>query len=321
MKKLILTLSIVIITLIAIIIAGNNSYSNWEIKNNNKTEISWVQFEWTNEIISGKYFEKTSINVPCKIEGYKTIFTFQLDIGAEYTGIYENTFRSLDILNQISENKLKKLKSPLQFWNTDKFINNFDLQFGKYSVLNKIGFVYENHGEKLIKVNKNDTIHLGTIGRDLFKNKVLIIDYPNERFAISDKIPEEYNRNLTDIEIDPTGRIILPMKIRNQNYKITFDTGSSIFPIITEAKNISKFSSLPDIDTITISSWGKKHDVTGKLITDTFKIAGQKYCNVKVYANHSGLGIDDLTDGMTGNALYWDKTILIDFKNKKMGIY
>ncbi|MBM4317940.1 MAG: hypothetical protein FJ116_10730 [Deltaproteobacteria bacterium] len=60
--------------------------------------------------------------------------------------------------------------------------------------------------------------------------------------------------------------------------------------------------------------------MTSKIIKDTFELAGQKFHNVLVYANHSGLGIDNEVDGMAGNALFWDKTIIIDFKNKKFGV-
>ena len=62
------------------------------------------------------------------------------------------------------------------------------------------------------------------------------------------------------------------------------------------------------------------HGVTGKQIKDTFELGGQRFSNVKVYANHSGLGIDSQTDGMTGNALFWSKTLIIDFKNRKFGV-
>ncbi len=56
------------------------------------------------------------------------------------------------------------------------------------------------------------------------------------------------------------------------------------------------------------------------MITDTFELAGQNFCSVKIYVNNSGFGIDKQTDGMAGNALFWDKTVIIDFKNKKFGI-
>ena len=161
---------------------------------------------------------------------------------------------------------------------------------------------------------------MGTIGADLFQEKILIIDYPNQQFAICENLPQNYKDNLIDIELDISGKVILPMKMKNKNYRITFDNGSSIFPLITMVKNISNFSTSADIDTIQISSWGQFHVVTGKLIKDTFELAGQKFSNVKVYANHSGLGIDPNTDGVTGNALFWNKTIVIDFKNKKFGV-
>jgi hypothetical protein len=56
------------------------------------------------------------------------------------------------------------------------------------------------------------------------------------------------------------------------------------------------------------------------MITDTFELAGKKFCNVKVYENHSDLGIVKNTDAMTGNYLFWNNTIVIDFKNKKFGV-
>jgi hypothetical protein len=154
----------------------------------------------------------------------------------------------------------------------------------------------------------------------MFKDKVLIIDYPKMQFALCSSIPSEYNDNLVDIEIDEYGRVILPMKLKGKDFRIAFDTGSSIFPLIASEKNISNFTTCSNQDTIVISSWGEKHAVTGKIIQDTFELAGQKYHNVSIYANHSGLGINNEADAMTGNALFWDKTITIDFKNKKLGI-
>lgn len=320
MKKWILILPLIVILILIIFQFADQSYSNWQIKNNfeSKPAISWVKFEWTSDTLSGRTFEKSAMIIPCKIKGIPNVVTFQFDLGSDLTGVYENTYNSLFAFNRLP--KIKRLKSQLQFWTSDKYLENFELHFGAYTTINKTAYVFDNYGEKIKKYNVNDTIHLGTIGRDLFKNSVLIIDYQNKRFAICENAPTEYRSTLIDIELDRTGRVLLPMKFKKKSYKITFDTGSSIFPIITEKKNISKFSNSPDIDTITISSWGKKHDVTGKMITDTFQLAGQKFSFVKIYVNHSGLGIDKQTDGMAGNALFWNKMVIIDFKNKKFGV-
>jgi hypothetical protein len=326
MKKIMKILGLTVFAIITIcgtsFLTNKTTYSNWRIENNSpdKSNISWTKFEWTNGELAGKKFDKLSMNIPCKLIGLSNNFTFQFDLGANLTGVYENTISSLYTQKPELEHKIKRLKSGLQFWNSNKYFEDLRIIFGNYIATNKAAYVYKNFGEKIEIQNLKDTIHLGTIGADFFKDKTLIIDYPNKQFAICENIPKNYQDNLIDIELDRNGRVILPLKIHSKIYRIMFDNGSSIFPLITKAKNISNYSTSADIDTIQISSWGQTHGVTGKLIKDTFELAGQKFSNVKVYANHSGLGIDNETDGMTGNALFWDKTIIIDFKNKKFGV-
>lgn len=301
---------------------NNKTPSGWIIENNSQKsdEISWAKFQWTNEILSDKYFEKTAMLIPCKIKGIENVVTFQFDLGCDVTGVYENTIKSLSHNYPSLDNRIKLIRGRVLFWKTKIVFQDLEIQFSNYLATNNESYLFKDLGKKLDMANQNDTIHLGTIGRDLFKDRILIIDYPKQQFAISKEMPKEYANNLIDIEIDNYGRIILPMKLNDKKYRILFDNGSSVFPIITAVKNISNFSTSNDIDTISISSWGKKHEVTGKLMKDTFELAGQKFHNIRVYANHSGLGIDNDTDGMTGNALFWDKTIIIDFKNKKMGV-
>jgi len=326
MRKIMKLLSLTILAIVTVCVTSyltdKTSYSNWQIIDSSadKSAISWTKFEWTSDTLNGRYFEKLSMNIPCKVEWISNTCTFQFDLGSDLTGVYENTFSSFYNLKPELKNKIKRLKSNLQFWNGKMYFDNFKIHFGNYIATNKIGYVFKKQGEELKTINLKDTIHLGTIGADLFQNKILIIDYPNQKFAICENIPDSYKENLIDIELDKVGRIILPMKIHNKSYRIMFDNGSSIFPIITQAKNIDNYSTLPDIDTIRISSWGQIHGVTGKIINDTFELAGQKFSNIKVYANHSGLGIDKNTDGTTGNALFWDRTIIIDFKTKKFGV-
>ena len=296
-------------------------FGHWDVTNSSSKDstISWAKFNWNNEFLGNKYIERTSMNIPAKIEGIPLNLTFQFDIGSNYTRIYENPFKSIYQPGKTSENTVK---NPVQFWNKIGTIKDVTVKFGNYKFTTKNAFVMKNHGDFIPRDNiiNGDTIHMGTIGADMFQNKVLIIDYPNQRFAILDEVPNEYKANLIDIEMKKNGMPILPMKIKGHTYKIGFDNGSSLFSIICLEKNTSKFSINPDIDTLKISSWGVKHDVTSKMVTDTFELAGQKFSNVKVYTNHSGLGISHSLDGMTGNALFWDKTIIIDYKHKTFGV-
>lgn len=110
------------------------------------------------------------------------------------------------------------------------------------------------------------------------------------------------------------------MTLHNKTYKVLFDNGSSIFPLIANAKNSAEFSNSPDVDTIQSSSWGTVHNVTGKLIKDAFTLGGQNFRSTIIYTDHRKGQEKNEWDLIAGNALFWDKTVIIDFKNKKFGV-
>ena len=288
-------------------------YSNWELSNTSTNNISWTKFKWVNGNMGSKFYERIGILIPCKIDGLQNTVTFQFDTGADLTGVYENTFSSFYVANPELKSKIKPLNSSY------KYYENLSLTFDSFTALNKSGFVYKDYGN-FQSVNTNDTLKIGTIGPDIFQNTVLLIDYPKKRFAICNTVPFDYATSLFDITLDNYGRVILPLRLGDKSLKILFDTGSSLFPIITDANKINLFSSSPDVDVIQTSSWGQIHNVTGKMIDDPFILAGQSYSKVIAYASTVNLGAGDSYDGITGNALFWDKTIVIDFKNKKFGI-
>ncbi len=88
-------------------------------------------------------------------------------------------------------------------------------------------------------------------------------------------MPTLINASLTNIELDQSGRVLLPLILKGKTYKVLFDTGSSLFPLLITDDKISSFSALPGIDTIAISSWGTNHNVIGRTLKDSFKLAGQ----------------------------------------------
>ncbi len=328
MKKIVKIGIISIIGLILvsfiIVIRNNDEFRNWEITQNSKniSEINWSKFYWTNRIIDGKKIEKTSMKINGQIAETDCFVNFQFDLGSDLTMIYENSFISMFKSYPKISNRIKKLKSSAEFWNSKKVYQNFEFEFGDFKAKNKKLYVENNYGDRISEKvpNKIDQINIGTIGADFFQNKILIIDYPNQRFSICDLIPKEYKTELINIELDKYGRVILPMKLNNKNYRILFDNGSSMFELIATEKNISKFATSKNIDSIKVSSWGKEHYLISKMITNEIELGGKKFSKVKIYENRSGLGIDKETDGTAGNKLFWNNIIIIDFKNKLFGI-
>jgi hypothetical protein len=297
-----------------------NEFGNWTVVPKTGDSVAWVKFYWAGDTLNGKYYEKTAMLIPTRIEGLPYTFSFQFDLGDYTTEIYERNLASVTAKYPVLNNKRGRLKSPLQFWNSNKALKDLSLDLGGLTLSAENCMIKRGYGQELSISDANDTFQLGTIGADVFRNRVLIIDYPNGRFAICDTVPAAFATHFVSIEIDKSGMPILPMRLKGKTYRVNFDNGSSLFPLITLAKNMANFSSEPDTDTIRISSWGQYHTVTGRMLKDSFELGGQKFANVKVYANHSGLGIDSSTDGMTGNALFWDKTIIIDFRSKRFGV-
>lgn len=326
MKNFTKALRYFLILLILFVVYGcyvyKSSFANWEIMPPATTEITWANFTWTNQTINGKRYEKTAMLIPARIAGIKNDLTFQFDIGANRTMLYENSLSSFYFQNKELAENVKSLSFPASFSKNKKRFKNLDITFGGYKISNKSAYVLGNYGRTYPAetVRKGHSIHIGTFGADLLQGKVLIIDYPGQKFALCEEVPERFNKSLVDIELDNNGRPVLPLVLNAKTYRILFDNGSSLFPLTTTSENINNFSQNPVIDSIEISSWGKKHIVDSRMITDSFKLAGREFSNVKVYENHSGLGIDKKTDGMAGNFLFWDKIIIIDFKNKRFGV-
>ena len=95
-KYIMKILGLILITIIAACtlsyFTNKTTFTNWELTTNSKsqTEISWANFEWSGDTLSGKFYDKYAMLVPCKIEGLPNVFSFQFDLGANLTGVYEN---------------------------------------------------------------------------------------------------------------------------------------------------------------------------------------------------------------------------------------
>lgn len=303
-------------------LSDQNSFNRWSFKNikTDSAEIAWARFTWDNQSLGDKYFEKVSMHIPAQIDGLPYNFTFQFDLGAT-TVIYE--INALSIFKKHPElNKIGRLKSSFLFWNNKKSFKDLNLSFGDITAHTNNCEIKKNYGEpvSLNNLTGSSEFRLGTIGADLFQNKILIIDYPKLRFGICDSLPGFYKGSFANIQLDAYGKAILPMILRGKKYKVVFDNGSSLFPLLVTDDKINNFSTSAATDTIKISSWGTTHNVIGRVLKDTFILAGQTFSNTKVYADYRKDYRTDAYDAITGNALFWNKTIIIDFKNKKFGV-
>jgi len=274
----------------------------------------WIPFTWHGEFINNKRYDKLAIVLPFGASnGIREIKTIQLDTGCD------NTF--FDDVEYLNSNKLKKdeLKNILL-----AKIDSSSIQSYFCIMDNKLKKQFHCDSLTTRKVNHRS---IGTIGSDIFQNKILLIDYPNTRFCILDSIDDEYKKNfiLTNMEIKYKLPLI-PIIIKQETKWVIFDTGSSNFEIITsktEWYNIIN-KSLP-VDTCgPFNSWGTPTYLYGSSIINDCEIEGYKFQESKIWYSDYSRGENLLKAlgvfGITGNALYLNNVVMLDYKNRYFGI-
>jgi len=275
--------------------------------------LEWIPFNWEGDTISGKYIEKAYIYIPVKIEDMPYDFTMQFDLGTDQSLFYGKTI----------EPYLAECASLADKYEIP-FFKNVHLQMGTVE-FNGIDVGYHpNLGEEIPKdsLHSKTPKHIGTIASDVFQNKILVIDYKSSRFAVSDSIPVEY-KDLPAEEFElMNGIMILPFRINNKDSRLMFDTGSSPFPLATSKERALEISNSVITDSLSGPLWwGNEITFYGLEVNKPIEFGGKALKSSMVYYDKDGLWEREVFVpldiwGLTGNAYFFDNTVILDYKNK-----
>ncbi len=284
-----------------------------------KSSLEWSSFSWVGDTISGQYIEKAYLCVPVKIDSLPYEFNMQLDLGTNQTVLYGN------VIDPYLEDHISlagKLDSVDLF---NGIFRNVTLYLGTEELAGMdIGYM-KYFGDELPKdsIYTKTSKHIGTVAYDLFRDKVLMIDYKSGRFAVSNSLPAEYKHLVAEeFELTTNGMIKLPFHINRKKCKLIFDTGSSPFQLVTTKERALEIS-----DTIIRDSlsgplwWGREITFYGLDVNKPVEFGGKVFENSKVYYEKNGLWDEHVFQplnvwGLTGNAYFFDHTVIIDYKNK-----
>jgi hypothetical protein len=295
-------------------------------KQSKTDEYSWFPFSWYAATISGKQFDKVAMLIPAKVNDLKASFTFQFDLGSNGTSIYGNTIK-----NYYSDSAMKDLLHGSQKSFNDGGVTtyrtkNFAVQLNKLSVTD-ISYM-ENYGEA-IPVDSLFTQtekHVGTLGANVFKDKVLIIDYPNQRMCVLDSVDSYWEKRSTFVDAQSTkGRLHIPLTIKGKVYWFLFDTGASLFPVNTHK---ALWNDIVDhtapVDTIVANSWGEKVGFFGAPIKEQVYLGSRLLDPSKAWYNENkrllAFNASEKIEGTSGNAYFFSNTVVLDFRNKRFGV-
>ena len=292
-------------------------------------DISWIPFEWVGDTIGGRFFDKVAISLPFSIQGIPHRFSSQFDLGATSMMVYGNAFAPyLEAFPEVA--------ATLDTVNRNSWIQGqpvgalkgVTFSLGTVAFSDQELLYFEGFGDTFTvdSISSASVKHIGTVGSDLFQDKVLLIDFPNQHIASVDSLPTAYQNDATlvDMKLDQ-GRIKLPLSVDGTTHDFMFDTGSSLFPLIVTSEDWNLLGDLSAaIDTIEISSWGEYYDVFGAPIDVPVALGEYRLPEGNVYANpredFQQFFSKENIMGITGNAYFLNAVIIVDYRNKRFGV-
>jgi hypothetical protein len=310
-KNAIMYKKIIATTIGLIVMLSLNGQPSKAIRDNH---YPWFPFTWQGDFINGKWHGKTSIVLPFGASGgISKIHTIQLDTGCNGTFFTDEGYLKD---NNLQKEDLKKiLLAKINTTSIQSFFSEMDKTLRKQFSCDSLTTRKVVHHQ------------IGVIGSDLFENKILLIDYPNSKLCILDSIDSNYRQKFTAVDMEIKYNLpLIPLKVGKRKHQLLFDTGSSDFDIHTSKKEWDSIVpiALP-IDTMgPLNSWGTPIWFFGLQSKDACEIAGNKFPKCEIwYSDNKRL--EDVYKtlnvfGLTGNSLYLDRVLMIDYKNKYFGI-
>ncbi|WP_461641197.1 hypothetical protein [Labilibaculum euxinus] len=291
---------------------------------------SFTKFKWANDSVSGRYVEKVSILIPVKIDNLPNNFLMQLDLGSNKTIIRGNTIRSFYTKFPELEKKLDTVNLFKMQTGTFPHLNDISISIGNTFDCKVNAACLEDYGIEIPVdlVSPETEILIGSIGADILKNKILILDYPNNEICITEaskvKLSAYNFFSFQFLKENEDNRILLPFSVNGQEVKVLFDTGASMFELSTIEKNAKLICDSEVSDSIVINSWGEKKIKIGLKSNVELKIGTILLSQILVYYDKSNkydyFYESNHIFGLTGNALFLNDIIMIDYENRRFGV-
>lgn len=292
-------------------------------------QIDWFKFQWEDATLSGKKVEKAAMIVPFEIEGIPHKFNAQFDLGAVTTMLYGNsiapylekykdTFSRIDTVNYC---RLEGVRCP--------YFKGLKLNLSGVRYPNVDVAWFKGYGDILTidSVSTPTEKHVGTIAADICKGKILVIDFPGQRICALDALPADWANRVKYVPMEYLKEYnwtFLPLTINGKEEKVLFDTGSSIFPLLSSPKNVEQIADTSYcVDTLAISSWGEISNVYSYQPKVKIEFDKVDLSSHQVFAGEQ-ISVDMLEEagfwGIIGNRYFLNQTVVIDYKNNKFGL-
>lgn len=257
-----------------------------------------VQLSWKGEQIGDRYFKEAAMLVP--FYSANDSFYFQVDLGAEQSVVYQGALGLVDTTFNTGSSK------PMIHFNVND--SAFDNSFSIAEEPSK--------SSELTSINGNKVA--GILGYDFFGSLHFTLDYNNDRLYFgnppaSTALPEEFEPITSRVRNNK-----IQFKLNGSPLWLIFDTGSSLFDIITNQDQWQNLTSSTITDTLRIPA-DKTNGATsqilhGSRIVKDIGIGGINLNNHRAhYMRERSIPFNRLSpgsSGIIGNNPFIDRAII-----------
>ena len=283
----------------------------------NSNNIKYSPIIWHSDSIGGNLIEKTRLYIPVKLNGINKTVYMQFDLGIPTTRLYGNTLDAFAEKNPSIKEKIVKTEDQISYFHDARIDlkNNISLTAKKLPII--------NYGSNSIDTSFSV---IGSTGYDFIGDNILILDFKEDQYSLTVSLSRDLKEKVKYIDNPDLAKfpVILPFRLGNKKIRLMYDSGASLFSILTGTNRLEKLSQASNIDTIgPLNSWGNQQKYYRISDADKIYFNKQNLGKIDVYGRED-LNKFKLTGrylyGITGNKLFDNKIIIIDRKNNKFGI-
>lgn len=267
-------------------------------------------FQWQSARFGDRTEPHAALIVPVLVEGASKTLYMQFDLGAPSTVLMQDKLESL------------AARLPTITAGADGSVARFVFSMGQVQAEATNVRVVQGVSTGGITWDDPDRIDIiGTIGADLLRGRVLVIDYSRNRIFVGDAAPEGLAAadQTMPFVFTPRGVILTGMVIDGEAKNIMLDTGSSAFSLLTSQDDwLVKTDGGTGETSFPVNSWGRTltaHVAPTRSVARfgdiTIPLGEVAYIEGTDAAQANAMRASGM-GGMTGNKLFVGRILVLD---------
>lgn len=263
-----------------------------------------LDFQWQGDSLPAGWEPHAALLIPVHIKNCPQTFYMQFDLGSPYSLLYRNKLEAIR----------KKYAGSIPV-ETNGQLENFSFEANHQPLLARTISVEQFDSTGIDWNLETQPEIIGTIGADLIDGSIAIINYPRQQITIAPSLPAHLNGGTGFTSFVFANRsVLLPALLKDRQTFLYFDTGSSMFELLTDSTNSHQMA-VPGAIPIQypVHSWGKTVQAITLPIRSTTYMAGISQSQIN---RMSKMGIG----GMIGNKLFLNHILILDTQHQRFAL-